>query len=318
MNSPSSLRHLILGDGVIGQGVADELARLGQPLALASRSGPKVPPARHDHLRLDALDGPALRAAVRGVTHLYLTLGLPYATRVWQRDWPRVMRNAIDAAAAEGALLVFLDNVYAYGPLPLQVPMREDHPVQPPARKGAVRAQLPPLLATAQRERGLRWVIGRSADFYGPGVRQSPLFAAAIERQLQGKAAQWLGDPDALHSFTCVPDAARGLVRLALDEGAWQRAWHLPTASPAPTPRQLLVQSARLLGAPERIQVLPDALLGVLKLFVPILREYGEMLYQNRQDYVFSSGAFMARYPDFEITPYDEGVARMVESWRRA
>ena len=45
MNSPSSLRHLILGDGVIGQGVADGLARLGRPLALASRSGPKGGPA---------------------------------------------------------------------------------------------------------------------------------------------------------------------------------------------------------------------------------------------------------------------------------
>lgn len=317
MHVETTPHHFILGDGLIGQGVAEELARLGHPATLASRSGPKAP-AACPHVRVDALDAAALHAATRGATHVYLTLGLPYETAVWQRDWPRVMRHAIDAALAHGAALVFFDNIYSYGPLPLQVPMREDHPVQPPSRKGMVRAELPRMLARAQQEHGLRWVIGRSADFYGPNVRQSALFVSAIERQLQGKAAQWMGDPDARHSFTYTPDAARGLVQLALDAGAWQRAWHLPTASPAPTPRQLLEQSARLLQAPPRIQVLPDALLSALKLFMPVLREYGEMLYQNRQDYVFSSEAFLARYPDFTVTPYEVGLARMVESLRQA
>lgn len=216
-------RHFILGDGLIGQAVADELARAGQPVTLASRRGPKAP-AAHAHVRVDALDGPALRAATQGATHLYLTLGLPYRAAIWRRDWPRVIGHTIEAALAHDAVLVLFDNVYAYGSLPLRVPMREDHPLQPPSRKGAVRALLPPLLAAAQRERGLRWVIGRSADFYGPGVRQSALFVSAIERQLKGKAAQWMGDPDARHSFTYTPDAARGLVRLAMDLGAWDRA----------------------------------------------------------------------------------------------
>lgn len=42
MSSARPPLHFILGDGVIGQAVADELARLGQPLTLASRSGPKA------------------------------------------------------------------------------------------------------------------------------------------------------------------------------------------------------------------------------------------------------------------------------------
>lgn len=192
MSSARPPLHFILGDGVIGQAVAEELARLGQPLTLASRSGPKGA-SPHAHTRVDALDAAALRAATRGCSHLYLTLGLPYVTAVWQRDWPRVMQATIDAALAHDAVLVFFDNVYAYGPLPLRVPMREDHPLQPPSCKGAVRASLGRLLARAQHERGLKWVIGRSADFYGPGVRQSALFVAAIERQLNGHAAQWLG-----------------------------------------------------------------------------------------------------------------------------
>ena len=108
------------------------------------------------HIALDALDARAVHEAARAASHIHLTLGLPYRTRVWQRDWPRVMQATIDAALAHDAVLVFFDNVYAYGPLPLTVPMREDHPLQPPSCKGAVRASLGRLLARAQHERGLK------------------------------------------------------------------------------------------------------------------------------------------------------------------
>ncbi len=306
-------RHLIIGDGVIGRATAQALRARGQNVCLGSRT-----PATNDrpHLRLDALDGATLQAAASGASHIHLTLGLPYRAAVWERDWPRIMQNAIDAALAHGAGLVWFDNIYAYGPLPLQVPMRENHPLVPPSRKGRVRAALLDMLRDAGDRHGLRWLVARSADFYGPDVRLSILYAAAIERQLQGRTAFWLGDPDARHSFTCTSDAGRALALLALDEGAWQQSWHLPTASPAPTPRELLAISARLLGAPTRVRRLPVALVRVLGLAVPLLREVGEMLYQNQQDYVFSSEKFMARYPDFRITPHDEGMAAMVASLR--
>lgn len=313
-SSSASAHHFILGDGVIGQAVADALRAQGQVCTLGSRSAPADSP--HPHLTVDALDAAALLHATRGATHLYLTIGLPYQSAVWARDWPRAMQHSIRAALAHDATLIFFDNVYAYGPLPLQVPMREDHRREPPSRKGAVRAGLLRQLHDAGEREGLRWVVGRSADFYGPNVRTSVLFASAIERQLQGKPALWLGDPDARHSFTHTGDAARGLVQLAQDDSAWQQEWHLPTASPAPMPRQLLTLSAQLLRAPAKLRTVPTACVQLLKPFVPLLREYGEMLYQNRQDYVFDSSRFMARYPDFAITGYDEGMAAMVDSLR--
>lgn len=337
--------HLILGDGVIGQAVADELSRLRVPHALASRS-----PAAHPspQRRVDALDRQALIVATAGVTHLYVTLGLRYDLRTWQRDWPIVIENVLAAARVQRLRVVFFDNVYAYGPAPLQLPMTEEHPRQPPSRKGAVRKALDERLLRAAAEEGVDLVIGRSADFYGPGVRNSMLYAAAMERQLAGKAAQWIGDPDRLHTYTYTIDAARALVRLAMDDGRHSGAggahgrddpgahehgdarayglgdarahgvWHLPTAEPAPTTRELLEQSARLLGAPPTIQTLPRPMVAALGLFVPILREVREMLYQNDSDYVFSSAKFMRRYPDFEITPYARGIEAMVASLRTA
>jgi nucleoside-diphosphate-sugar epimerase len=306
--------HLVVGDGVVGRAVVEELARQGLPHALASRTPPD--PCPWPHRRVDALDAAALLAATAGASHVYVTLGLAYDSRVWQRDWPPIVEHFIAAARQHGFKLVFFDNVYAYGPPPLRVPMTEDHPQQPSSRKGRVRQALGERLMQAARLEGVRLVIGRSADFYGPGVRNSLLYQAAIQRQLQGKAAQWLGSPDRPHSYTYVPDAARALVRLALDEGAEGRAWHLPTAAPAPTSRQLLQMSARLLGAPAEVGVMPGWLLALLKPFVPVLREVDEMRYQTEHDYVFSSAAFEQRRPDLRATPYDEGMAAMVASLR--
>lgn len=308
--------HFILGDGVIGCATAGELARRGIPYVLASRTPPNGP-AAGAHRQVDALDRDALLAASAGATHLYLTLGLPYSTRVWERDWPRVIENAIAAARTHGLRLVMFDNIYGYGPAPLRQPIDEDHPQEPPSRKGRVRKAVDDRLLWAAREDGVPVLLARASDFYGPGVRNAVIFAAAIERQLQRKAAFWLGDPDSLHSYTYVPDAARGMVELALDEGAYGQAWHLPTMSSAPTSRALLEMSARLLDAPQRVRVQPAAVQAVLGLFVPILRELREIRYQHTQAFVFSSARFSQRYPDFRITSYEEGMKAMVHSLRR-
>lgn len=315
---PAANRHLIVGDGVIGRATAQALGECGQSVVLASRSDAGARLSGVPHIALDALDGAALRTATQGVTHLYLMLGLPYRASVWERDWPRMVQNAIDAALAHGARLVWFDNLYAYGPVPLRVPMREDHPIDPPSRKGKVRATLPTMLQEAGARRGLRWLVARSADFYGPDVRLSSLYNAAIERQLQGRAAFWLGDPDKRHSFTYTLDAGLATAWLALDDGAWQQTWHLPTADPALSPRELLTQSARLLGAPTAVRALPIPLVRLASLVNAMAREVGEMLYQNQQVYVFSSEKFMARYPAFRVTPYAEGLAAMVDSLRRS
>lgn len=312
----SFANHLIIGGGVIGRQAALALLALGQHATLASRTPPAKAMAGIPHLRLDALDGAAVRAAAHGFSHLYLTLGLPYRAAVWEHDWPRVMRHAIDAALVHGARLVWFDNLYAYGPLPLQVPMREDHSIEPVSRKGRVRALLLQMLREAGESRGLRWLVARSADFYGPGATLSMLYATGIQRQLHGRVAWWPGNPDLRHSFTHVGDAARALALLALQADTWGQSWHLPTAEPAPTPRSLLTHSARLLGAPPAVRPMPRAVMQLLGLVVPIVRDLAEMRYQYEQDYVFDSSRFMAHFPDFRVTPYIEGMSAMVESFR--
>lgn len=182
----TSTRHLIVGGGVIGHATADALRERGCDPVFASRQRPLPGSSDMPYVRLDALDSAAFQAVAAGASHLYLTLGLPYNSEVWERDWPRVMQNAIDAALTHGARLIWFDNLYAYGPVPLQMPIREDHPVEPTSRKGKVRAALLRMLRQAGEQQGLRWLVARSADFYGPA---GPLVDAL--RGGHGTAVAW-------------------------------------------------------------------------------------------------------------------------------
>jgi hypothetical protein len=94
-----------------------------------------------------------------------------------------------------------------------------------------------------------------------------------FHRLAVGKAAQWLLSAEHIHSFTYTPDAARGTAVLGNSADAWREVWHLPTAAAPPTGRGWVEAIAAELGVAPRLQVMPAALLGLLGLVVPTLRE---------------------------------------------
>src|SRR5690606_29531676 len=148
----------------------------------------------------DLLDPEATAKAVAGSEVVYLVAGLKYDATVWQAQWPQVMRHVIDACKRHDARLVFLDNVYAYGRV--DGPMTEATPFNPTSRKGEVRARIASMLLDEMRSGGLRAMIVRSADFYGPGATNSFPHVLVFERIRKGKAPQWIGNPAAVHTFT--------------------------------------------------------------------------------------------------------------------
>ena len=73
-------------------------------------------------------------------------------------------------------------------------------------------------------------LIARAADFYGPGASLSLLESILFSRLRAGKSPQWVGNPEAAHTFTFTPDIARALLQLSDSHAAFGRTWHLPTA----------------------------------------------------------------------------------------
>ncbi|MCB0635656.1 MAG: NAD-dependent epimerase/dehydratase family protein [Lewinella sp.] len=305
-------KHTVLGaSGAMGQAVLRVLVEQGFPARAVSRqmgrTDVEVMPA-------DLLRPEEARKAVADSSHVYLCVGLPYQATVWKRDWPIVMQNVIDACAEEGATLIFLDNIYLYGPTPLPVPFDETTSQQPTTRKGQARKRTADLLMQAMAAGKVRGVIGRSADFYGPGATFSPFYIAFLERMLQGKGPQWVGRPGVRHTYANVDDNARALVALALDESTHGQAWHLPVGPPI-TPDEIIAIFNEQRGSDFQISYLPAFLRKALSLFMPPLREVNEMVYQFNEPYLMSAEMFLAHFPDFRVTPYEEGIAAMIRSF---
>jgi nucleoside-diphosphate-sugar epimerase len=303
----------ILGaGGAIGNSLAKELLQYTTELRLVSRN-PKKVNETDTLLSADLTDATATADAVKGSEVVYLLAGLPYILKIWQQQWPRVMQNVISACKQHRAKLVFFDNLYLYSKEGLQN-MTEETAVDPPSKKGVVRAGIAQLLMDNVNKGTLQAQIARSADFYGPAITNSILIEMVYKNLQKGKKAMWLADASKIHSFTYTPDAARAVALLGNTPDAYDQVWHLPTSTEKIRGTDWTERFAKALQVAPKTTVLSKGMVKMLGLFIPVLRESYEMLYQYDRDYFFNSQKFSSRFPDFRITSYDQGINEVVQA----
>lgn len=301
----------ILGaNGVIARELSKSLAAYTPRIRQVSRHPMPVNPT-DETVAADLLDADATARAVAGSETVYLVAGLKYDTAVWREQWPRVMRNTIDACKRHDARLVFFDNVYAYGLV--EGVMTEQTPFNPISRKGEVRAQIATLLLDEVRSGNIKAMIVRAADFYGPGAVQSFPHVTVFERIKAGKVPQWIGDPHNVHTFTFTPDAGHAVAVLGNSLAAYGQTWHLPTTKEPYTGAAFVRMACQLAGQPYRMRVAPRWMLKLMGLFMPVLRENEEMMYQFDYDYRFDSSKIESVF-GLKATPYRAGIGRTLES----
>jgi nucleoside-diphosphate-sugar epimerase len=303
----------ILGaNGVIGRELSTHLGKHADRIRQVGRA-PLAVNATDELVAADLLDAAAVASAVQGSDVAYLVAGLKYDTAVWQEQWPKVMRHAIDACARHDCALVFFDNVYAYGRV--DGPMTEDTPYNPCSRKGEVRARIATTMMDEVRAGRLRGMIVRAADFYGPGATLSVTHATVHERLMAGKTPQWIGNPKAVHTFTYTPDAGRAVALLGNTPSAYGQVWHALTSKEPMTGEEYVRLACELAGRPYGLQAAPRWMLRLMGLFVPVLRENMEMLYQFEYDYRFDSSK-AERALGLVPAPYRDGIAAALHAIR--
>ncbi|MEU1308056.1 NAD-dependent epimerase/dehydratase family protein [Streptomyces cinnamoneus] len=303
--------HVVIGFGPAGAATARLLAGQGQPVRVVTTSG-RSPEPGIEHVACDASDSERLIAAVQGATAIYHCAAPPYHR--WADAWPPLASSVCAAAEATGAVLVMLGNLYGYGPV--DGPLTEELPLAATGHKGRVRAAAWERARKLHEQGRIKAVEVRASDFFGPGVTDGGHLAArAVPRLLRGKPVSALGDPDAPHSWTYLPDVARALVEVAGEERAWGRAWHVPT-EPALSTRQMADRLAAQSGSgPVAVRRLSPAVLGVASVFSPLLRELKEIRYQFDRPFVVDASAYEAAFA-VRATPVDEQVKATVEWWR--
>ena len=303
----------ILGSGgAIGIELAKALKEYTTNIRLVSRNPKKVNDT--DQLfAADILDRPKVFEAVQGSSIVYVTVGFPYNLKVWQDNWPKFIKYVIDACIEYKCKLVFFDNIYMYD-LNYLNGMNEETPINPPSKKGKIRAEIAAMIMNVIQEGKLRALIARSADFYGPKIKNSSMLTEMVFKPLSnGKKANWLSSLNFRHSFTYTPDAGRATALLGNSAKAYNQVWHLPTANNPFTGKEWIETISKELGVKPRIQVASRLIIKILGLFMPLMREMPEMMYQYDRDYVFNSDKFNSHF-DFKTTPYLEGIKAIVKS----
>lgn len=304
----------ILGaGGAIGNELARLLAARKQPFRLVGRN-PRPTPGAIETVVADLADTDQAIRAIAGSSVVYLVVGLKYDLKVWQRMWPRVMRNTIEACKRAGAKLVFFDNVYMYGRV--GGPMTEETPFNPCSKKGEVRARIAAALIEEWKAGNLIGMIARSADFYGPDSLNAVPNLLVFQPLSRNQKASWLVNDSVPHSYTYTPDAAQSLVQLAERQTAWNQTWHVPTTPKPLTGREFVTLAAKELGVAPAYRVLRRPMIRVAGWFKPVVGESYELLYQSDSPYLFDSSKF-ARAFGFAGTPYADGVKTTAASFRR-
>jgi len=303
----------ILGSGgAIGVELAKALKIYTNEIRLVSRNPKKVNES-DELMSADLLNTDDVRKAIDGSEIVYVTVGFPYSAKVWKDVWPKFITDVIAACKEFNAKLVFFDNIYMYDPKYLDR-MTEETPINPPSKKGKIRAEVAQMIMDEVKAGTLTALIARSADFYGPGIKNSSMLNETIIKPLSiGGKANLLGSVNSKHSYTFTPDAGKATALLGNTADAYNQVWHLPTAAEPFTGAQWTWLIASELGIKPRYQRVSTYMVWILGFITPIMKEILEMMYQNKTDYIFDSSKFEKRF-GINPTPYHLGIKEVIQN----
>ncbi len=285
---------------------------MGMSVRTVSRHRPSTLPEGVDWWATDVTDPEAAADAAKGAAVVYQCLNAPYTQ--WPKRFPPLQRAVLGAAERSDALLVSLENLYGYGPTGGK-PMTEDVPLTATSVKGRTRAAMTEELLAAERSGRVRLTIGRGSDFFGAGVTAgSTLGDRVFGRAVQGRPAEFLGNPDLPHTYSYVPDLAVGLATLGTDARAVGEVWHLPGPETVTT-RALLDLVAVQVGHPVPIRTMPKSVMRALGLVSPLMRGLAEMEYQFEEPFILDTTKYESTF-GVVGTPLSVAITETVDWYR--
>ena len=310
--------HVVYGTGPVGTAVIELLVAQSKPVRVVTRSGArKHLPPQVEIVRGDATDPSDARRVCAGATHVYNCTN-PADYHRWPEQFPPLQRGVLEGAAANGAKLIVMENLYMYGPHG-GAPMTEDMPLNGRGSRSTTRVRMTEELFAAHRSGRVRVASVRASDLFGPHVTESLVGERLFGPLLAGMPAQAFANPDLPHSVSYIRDVGQALITVGAHDAALGRAWHAPNA-----PTVTLREFVRVLG--EEANVIPKlsalprpltrAMLPLLGVAVPALRGLAENLYIGYEPYIVDHSAYAHAFGD-HATPLREAIRATVR-WYRA
>lgn len=295
---------LVIGAGQIGPHIALQLARRGEAVRVATRSGSGPEHPLVERVRLDAGDPEALDATFRDVDVVHLCLhASAYRPDVWERELYPLEAGVLAAAARHDVHVVYPESVYAFDTSGV---LAGDLRVAPRSSMGRIRAEL--LARRAASPARTTSVV--ASDFYGAdaptahgGDRMSVPAAA-------GRTVRPLGNVDLPHAWTFLPDLAAAMVASAELPAAPDRVVLAPVVHA--TQRELATAYAVAAGhTSARVQPVPAWVLKVLAPFSADMRAMAAMSYLFTEPLVVDEQVSVERL-GLAATPLEDAVRASV------
>ncbi|AKU14827.1 NAD-dependent epimerase/dehydratase family protein [Luteipulveratus mongoliensis] len=299
--------HVVLGAGPAGSTLVRELASRGLRVRHVNLSPIDDAPDEVETVEADVSSVPEATRATEGAAAIYHAVNVPYHQQV--SLMPGIGQAVVAAAAQHSARLVVLDTLYPYGEAD-PTAITEQTPWAASTRKGLMRAELDQMYLDAHHAGTVEVVLGRSADFYGPRVLNSTLGGAFFPAALSGGQALAFGDITLPHSYSYLPDVARGLAELGTTDRGLGRIWHLPTV-PAVSTARVHELVGQILGRAVSVDVVakPEPVGPFDELF---MSEYEEMFYQHVLPQNMVSAAFEREF-GLTPTPLEDGLRTTID-----
>ena len=259
-------RHVVFGTGQVGRHVVAHLVELGHDVVAVNRSGRgDFPGARV--VGGDVTDAVFAKDVTRGASTVYFCLNAANYHR-WPEEFPPLQDAVVAAASANGARLVALENLYAYG----TDRRRTDDRVHAGAAREREGRDPRRDVAEAPRRARPRRPRGRDRASRGPRRAGSDRIvrwasSSSVPSSRARGPRPWAG-PTRAHSYSYAPDVGRNLVLLGGRSEAYGRAWHLPNPETLTT-RQVITKVFDAVGSTPRITTLKRPMLRALGLDEP-------------------------------------------------
>ena len=310
-----SVNHVVLGTGAIGRAIALELVGRGESVRMVTRSGKmEEVPAGVEVVAADLYDPATVKEVTRGAKVVYQAAQPRYFE--WTTKFPPLQKSIIDGLTDSGAKLVLVENLYMYGES-YGKPMTEDFPHNAHTRKGKTRGEMSRSAFEAHEAGKVRVTAGRGSDFFGPwGLPTTAMGERTFYPLLNGKPANLVGNVDAPHTHTYIPDFGKALVILGERDEADGQAWHVPNDMPQVTQHEMLTMIAEEMGVPPKFSAMGKTMMWIGGLFIPEAKEAVEMMYEFEQPFIVDSSKFESTF-GMKATPMKEAIKETV-AWYKS
>lgn len=300
----------ILGaNGQIGEELARELKRnFTSDIRIVSRNAKKINDTDEVFSADLSIREKAIEA-VKGSNIAYFTLGLPISSDLWEKQFPLILRNVIEACKINGTKLVFFDNTYMY-PQDDSV-LTEKTPFAPVGRKVRVRRKMAEMVLKEIESGELEAVICRAPEFYGPGKTQSITNTLVFDNIKENKKLKVPLSAHKKRSLIWTPDASRATALIGNTPDAFGQTWHLPVDKSHPTYQEFIRIASGIYDKDLQYSVVSKFLFKIGSLFNPKVKELLELLPRYEHDNIFDDSKFRNRFPEFQVTTYKQGISEI-------